>query len=216
MTGMLSAADLPATIPVFPLPGALLLPRARLPLHIFEPRYLAMLDDALKTSHRLIGMIQPNAGLGGQNALHSIGCAGRVTAFSETDDGRYMITLTGSSRFRLVEEVEGFTPYRKCTVSWNGFDRDLGGNEHDAGLDRDRFLKLLERYFEAEELKTDWGSLCQADDELLINSLSMLCPLTPEDKQALLEAPSLVTRRETLVTLLEFAMRGGTGEEVMQ
>ncbi len=213
---MFSAADLPQTIPLFPLPGALLLPRARLPLHIFEPRYLAMLDDTLKTTHRLIGMIQPDTGPSGRNGLHSIGCAGRVTAFSETEDGRYLITLTGISRFRIVEEQEGFVPYRKFDVNWQGFDADLGGAERDAGLDRRRFLKLLERYFEAEELKTDWNSLCQAEDELLINSLSMLCPLEPEDKQALLEAPSLVTRRETLVTLLEFAMRGGTGEELMQ
>jgi len=213
---MFSAADLPPTIAVFPLPGALLLPRARLPLHIFEPRYLAMLDDVLKSSHRLIGMIQPCEGLGGKNSLNSIGCAGRVAAFSETDDGRYMITLTGISRFRVIEEVDGFSPYRKCDVSWKGFDRDLGVVEHDTGLDRTKFLALLKRYFEAEDLKTDWGSLCQAEDELLINSLSMLCPFGSEDKQALLEAPSLVTRRETLVALLEFSLRGGSGEKVMQ
>ncbi len=213
---MFSAADLPSTIPVFPLPGALLLPRARLPLHIFEPRYLAMLDDVLKTPHRLIGMIQPCGGPGGQNSLHAIGCAGRVTAFSETEDGRYMITLTGISRFRVVKEVEGFAPYRKCNVKWQGFERDLGGNERDKLLDRPQFLALLKRYFDAEEIRTEWDALCQAEDELLINSLSMLCPLDPEDKQALLEAPSLMTRRETLVTFLEFAMRGGSGEEVMQ
>lgn len=213
---MFSANDLPATIPVFPLPGALLLPRARLPLHIFEPRYLAMLDDTLKSSHRLIGMIQPCGGPRGLSALHAIGCAGRVTAFSETEDGRYMITLTGISRFRVTEEIEGFVPYRKCDVSWQGFDRDLGGVERDTLLDRKNFLELLRRYFESEDLKTDWDSLCEADDELLINSLSMLCPLDPEDKQALLEAPSLVTRREMLVTLLEFATRGGSGEEMMQ
>lgn len=213
---MFSAADLPDTIPVFPLPGALLLPRARLPLHIFEPRYLAMLDDVLKTSHRLIGMIQPCAGPKGKTGLYSIGCAGRVTAFSETEDGRYMVTLTGICRYRVSEEVEGFAPYRKCNVNWQGFDRDLGVTERDSCLDRSRFLTLLKRYFVAENLKTDWESLCQADDELLVNSLSMLCPFEPEDKQALLEAPSLVTRRETLVTLLEFAMRGGSGEEVMQ
>ncbi len=213
---MFSAADLPSTIPVFPLPGALLLPRARLPLHIFEPRYLAMMDDTLKTSHRLIGMIQPCGGPGGEDRLHSIGCAGRVTAFSETEDGRYMITLTGISRFRVVEEVDGFTPYRKCNVQWKGFGRDLGGAEHDPQMNRAGLLKLLRKYFETEDLKTDWDSLAQADEELLINSLSMLCPFNSEDKQALLEAPSLVTRRETLVTLLEFAMRGGSGEEVMQ
>ncbi len=214
---MIQAADLPATIPVFPLPGALLLPRARLPLHIFEPRYLAMLDDTLKTSHRLIGMIQPFETDGPEaEALHRIGCAGRLTGFSETEDGRYMITLTGISRFRVTREVEGFTPYRRCDVSWVGFTRDLGPAEQDKGFDRKRFLDLLKRYFESEALKTDWDALGEAEDELLINSLSMLCPFDPEDKQALLEAPSLATRRETLVTLIEFALQGGSAEGTMQ
>ncbi|MDG4650580.1 LON peptidase substrate-binding domain-containing protein [Roseibacterium sp. SDUM158017] len=214
---MMTAADLPGTIPVFPLPGALLLPRARLPLHIFEPRYLAMLDDALKTPHRLIGMVQSREVPGSdERRLHSIGCAGRVTQFSETEDGRYMITLTGISRFRIAEEVSGFTPYRRCDVKWDGFSRDLGPTEHDPEFDREPFLDLLGRYFEAMSLSTDWESLKEADDELLINSLSMLCPFDPEEKQALLEAPSLSTRRETLWTLLEFSLRGGAPEETMQ
>lgn len=214
---MLAAADLPEAIPVFPLPGALLLPRARLPLHIFEPRYLAMLDDTLKTPHRLIGMVQPYEGPGQQaSRLHRIGCAGRLTAFSEADDRRYMITLTGISRFRIEKELEGFTPYRRCNVGWAGFDRDLGPVEHDDGIDRPAFLDLLGRYFHDQSLKTDWDSLKEADDELLINSLSMLCPFEPEERQALLEAPSLTTRRETLVTLIEFALRGGASEEIMQ
>jgi len=217
---MRMAADLPGTIPVFPLPGALLLPRARLPLHIFEPRYLAMLDDCMKTPHRLIGMIQPREGGPnggeGKRRLHAIGCAGRLTAFSETEDGRYMITLTGISRFRVLTEVPGFTPYVRCDVSWDGFDRDTGPVETDDGLDRTAFLDLLQRYFEVQGLKTDWPSLREAEDELLVNSLAMLLPLSPEDKQALLEAPSLPTRRETLVTLIEFALRGGSDDEVMQ
>jgi Lon protease-like protein len=209
--------DLPDTIPVFPLPGALLLPRARLPLHIFEPRYLQMLDDTLKTKHRLIGMIQPREVPGAQEKrLHAIGCAGRLTGFSETEDGRYMITLSGVSRFRVLQEVQGFTPYRRCQVDWTPFARDLGGAENDSGFRRDEFMETLRRYFEAMQLSTDWGSLKGAEEELLINSLSMLCPFGPEDKQALLEAPSLTTRRETLVTLIEFALRGGNGEEVMQ
>jgi len=211
---MFASSDLPDTIPVFPLPGALLLPRARLPLHIFEPRFLAMLDDTLKTSHRLIGMIQPFDDSG--TRLHRIGCAGRITGFSETEDGRYMITLSGISRFRVLEEVEGFTPYRRCDVSWDGFSRDLGPVERDKGFDREGFLEALNQYFDDQDLKTDWESLREAEDELLVNSLSMLCPFEPEDKQALLEAPSLVTRRETLITLIEFARRGGTGEERMQ
>ncbi|MBP0481542.1 LON peptidase substrate-binding domain-containing protein [Sagittula salina] len=215
-------SDLPDAIPVFPLPGALLLPRARLPLHIFEPRYLQMLDDCLKTDTRLIGMVQPMpvpaTGPGaeaGSGALHRIGCAGRITQFSETEDGRYMITLAGMSRFRVVEELEGFQPYRRCRVSWDGFSRDLGGTERDDTFDRERFLALLDRYFAARQLQADWETLREAEDELLVNSLSMLLDFGPEDRQALLEAPSLATRRETLVTLIEYGLRGGE-EDLMQ
>ncbi|WP_417524571.1 LON peptidase substrate-binding domain-containing protein [Marinovum sp.] len=214
---MISAADLPDTLPVFPLPGALLLPRSRLPLHIFEPRYLALIEDCMKTPQRLIGMIQPNPGPGGDDGrLHAIGCAGRLTQFSETEDGRYMVTLGGVSRFRMLREVEGFAPYRRCEIDWSGFDRDLGSDERDAGFDREGFMKLLGRYFETQSLAADWDTLNDAEDELLINSLAMLLEFAPEDKQALLEAPSLTTRRETLVTLIEFALRGGTSEEIMQ
>ncbi|MEP1201514.1 MULTISPECIES: LON peptidase substrate-binding domain-containing protein [unclassified Tateyamaria] len=210
---MIKVTDLPDTIPVFPLPGALLLPRSRLPLHIFEPRYLQMLDDVLKTEGRLVGMVQPNevAGRGG-TGLHTIGCAGRITQFSETEDNRYLITLSGISRFRVMKEVDGFTPYRRCDVIWDGFERDQGKTEEDAVFDRDGFLDLLGRYFEARSLSADWETLKDADDELLINSLSMMLDLDPEDKQALLEAPSLSTRRETLVTLIEFDLRGGEGD----
>ncbi len=211
---MMTASDLPQTIPVFPLSGALLLPRAKLPLHIFEPRYLQMLEDCMKTPGRLICMVQPRSGAGA-GKLNAIGCAGRLTAFSETEDGRYMITLTGVSRCRLLAETTGFSPYRKFTVDWTDFARDLGAAEHDTGLKREAFLSLLKRYFCEEELQTDWESLGQADDELLINSLSMLCPFGPEDKQALLEAPSLSIRRETLVTLMEFALYGGSNEDMM-
>ncbi|MCB2095389.1 MAG: LON peptidase substrate-binding domain-containing protein [Rhodobacteraceae bacterium] len=207
--------DLPDKIPLFPLPGALLLPRAVLPLQIFEPRYLALLDDCLKTSHRLIGMIQPRPVPEGREELSSIGCAGRVTAFSETDDGRYRITLTGISRFRLKEAVAGFAPYVSGEVSWDGFGRDRGQPEKDAGFHRKEFMALLQRYFSSRNLATDWESLQGADDELLINSLSMLCPFAAEDRQALLEAPSLQTRRETLITLMEFALHSG-GEDPMQ
>lgn len=214
---MFPAADLPDLIPLFPLPGALLLPRARLPLHIFEPRYLAMLDDTLKTGHRLIGMVQPMQDEGATpTPLHRVGCAGRVTSFSETDDGRYMITLRGISRFHITTEQNGFAPYRRANVSWDGYSRDLAGPEHDRAFPRDRFFSLLGKYFAAENLETDWDNLKEAEDELLINSLSMLCPFALEDKQALLEAPNLATRRETLITLIEFALRRGSGEEVMQ
>ena len=213
---MTKKIDLPDTIPVFPLSGALLLPRTRLPLNLFEPRYLQMLDDVLKTDHRLIGMVQSYDGPDGVNKLHSIGCAGRVTAFSETDDGRYMITLAGASRFRLTGEVDGFVPYRRAHVNWQGFERDLGDVETDDTFDRQKFIDALGRFFDDQGLQTDWESLREAEDELLINSLSMLCPFEPEDKQALLEAPSLTTRRETLTTLIEYLLRGGSSEEIMQ
>lgn len=213
---MIRAADLPDTISVFPLPRALLLPRAKLPLHLFEPRYLQMLDDCLKTSTRLIGMIQPyDADGNAPPRLRTIGCAGRLTAFSETEDGRYMITLTGVSRFRVQQERDGFTPYRRCAVDWRGFDRDLGPSERDSGLARDAFLNLLARYFDAQGLSSDMDNLSEADDELLINSLSMLCPFSVEDKQALLEAPTLTDRREVLVALMEFALRD-SGETPVQ
>ncbi|THH36631.1 ATP-dependent protease [Aliishimia ponticola] len=214
---MLTYGDLPDIIPIFPLPGALLLPRSRLPLHLFEPRYLQMLEDSLKTPERLIGMVQTHAQPDkDEAALHKIGCVGRVTQFSETEDGRYMITLSGVCRFRILDEVSGFTPYRRCNVSWDGFQRDLGSVEQDLGFDREAFLELLGRYFDARSLSADWETLKDAEDELLVNSLAMMLDFEPEDKQALLEAPSLSTRRETLVTLIEFALRGGQSDEVLQ
>lgn len=207
---MARLGDLPAVIPVFPLPGAVLLPRGRLPLHIFEPRYLAMIEDCLKTPERLIGMIQPRGdGPAEKPALQLIGCVGRLVSFTETEEGRYMITLAGVSRFRVTGEVEGFTPYRRVEASWAGFERDRGPVEHDPGMDRPRLVALLRRYFEARELATDWATLSKAEDELLINALSTLCPFAPQDRQALLEAPSLADRRETLMTLIEFALHAG-------
>ena len=212
---MKSDIDLPDTIPVFPLPGALLLPRSRLPLHIFEPRYLAMIEDVLKTSGRLIGMIQTSEH-NGEERMQSIGCAGRLTQFSETEDGRYMLTLTGISRYRIRNEITGFTPYRRFEVDWSGFGQDKSVCEKDPDFDRNKFFDLLSRYFQSRGLSTDWDTLKDADDELLINSLSMLLDFEIEDKQALLEAPSLVTRRETIVTLIEYSMRGGDGEDILQ
>ena len=200
----------PKTIPVFPLPGVLLLPRARLPLNIFEKRYLTMIDDALKTDHRLIGMVQPRETPKGKNepCLQQIGCAGRITSFSETEDGRYMITLSGFSRFRVRDANEGFTPYVKAGVDWS--------SEIDARFDRPKFFKTLSKFFKATQLSTDWDSLKEADEELLVNSLSMLCPFEPAEKQALLEAPDLANRRETLVTLMEFAVAGDIGDDLLQ
>ena len=207
-----SLADMPETIPVFPLPSALLLPRGRLPLNIFEPRYLAMLDDTLKTEHRLIGMIQPFEGQDNPPRLHTIGCAGRVTSLSETEDGRYLIVLSGVSRFRISEELDGFAPYRRVTPSWADFRSDLNGPEDLPDFDKEDFLVLLRRYFEVASLSSDWDSMRDADTEMLINSLSMMCPFAVEEKQALLEAPQLSDRAETLSALLQFAIaEGGEG-----
>ncbi|MEM9138380.1 MAG: LON peptidase substrate-binding domain-containing protein [Pseudomonadota bacterium] len=207
-----SPADLPEAIPVFPLPGALLLPRGRLPLNIFEPRYLAMLDDTLKTEHRLIGMVQPYDGKESPPRLHRIGCAGRVTSLSETEDGRYLIVLTGISRFRMTAEMDGFTPYRRIAPAWEDFHGDLDGPEELTKFDKEDFLVLLRRYFEIASLSSDWDSMRDADNEMLINSLSMMCPFAVEEKQALLEAPRLPDRAETLTALLQFAIaEGGEG-----
>lgn len=213
---MIHPADLPDTVCVFPLPGAVLLPRSRMPLHIFEPRYLQMLEDALKTPERIIAMIQPHPVAGDDDAVHNVGCAGRITQFSETEDGRYMITLSGLSRFRIVRELDGFSPYRRFEVSWKGYEADLGKAEHDSVFDRTAFLALLERFLARQQQTTDWDAMEKAEDELLINSLSMLLELDPGEKQALLEAPTLKSRRETLVALLEYALRGGNTEEIMQ
>ena len=205
--------DLPKSIPIFPLPKAVLLPRSRLPLHIFEPRYLAMIEDCMKTPNRLIGMVQPT---GADDRLHSIGCAGKLTQFSETEDGRYMITLTGVSRYRIESEIDGFTPYRRFNISWDSFKKDRESPIQDSTFDRKIFFELLKKFLEGEGLSTDWETLQQADNELLINSLSMMLDFDLEDKQALLEAPSLQTRRETLTTLFEFSLRGGSDDEVLQ
>jgi Lon protease-like protein len=203
--------DLPDRIPIFPLPGAVLMPRARLPLHIFEPRYLQMLEDTLKTGHRMIGMIQPEG-----DGLAAIGCAGRVIAFSETDDGRMMVQLGAVSRFRLLDVDEGFTPYLRARIDWSSFSRDIGAPEEDPGLDRQALFALLARFMETEGLSTDWEAASQAEDELLINSLSMMLPFSPGDKQALLESPTLADRREMLVGLIEFTLHGGENEERLQ
>lgn len=203
--------DLPAKLALFPLNGAVLMPRARIPLHVFEPRYLQMLDDTLKTDHRLIGLIQPEG-----EGLAAIGCAGRVVAFSETDDGRQMISLRAVSRFRLVDVKEGFSPYLVADVDWSSFGRDLKGPEDDPALDRDVLFPLLRRYMESHDLSTDWNAAAEAQDEALINSLSMVLPFSPGDKQALLESPSLSDRRELLQGLIEFALHGGDNEERLQ
>jgi Lon protease-like protein len=205
---------LPKSLPVFPLSGAILLPRGHLPLNIFEPRYLQMVEDCLKTSHRMIVMVQPNE-RAGDGGLSTVACAGRLTSFAETEDRKYMVTLTGQSRCHLGAEHSTDAPYRIFDVDWSDFKRDLGPAEQDGALNRDAFFGLLQRYFRDEDTSIDWDSMPETDDEMLINGLSMLCPLRPEDKQALLEAPTLTQRREVLGALMEFALYGGNNKEMM-
>lgn len=203
--------DLPDSLPLFPLPGALLLPRAVLPLQIFEPRYLQMLEDVLKTDHRLIGMIQPS-----DDDLAPVGCAGRVIAFSETDDGRYMISLRAVSRFDLIEAEQGFAPYIKGRVDWSDWSPDRGAEETDGAFARGPFLDRLQRFMALQELSTDMDVAGKAEPEMLINSLAMLLPFEPEEKQALLEAKTLAERRELLEGLMEYALHSNGHEERLQ
>lgn len=206
MTRRFGPSDLPDVLPVFPLPGALLLPRARLPLNIFEPRYLAMLDDCLRNDHRMIGMVQP-AEDGPNPNLYKIGCCGRVTSFSETDDGRYLIALSGILRFRIKSEIEGFTPFRRVEPDWTPFRKDLEDpDDLCSEEDRKAFLDLLKRYFDAASLSADWEALSKADDETLVNAIAMLCPFSPQEKQALLEAPTLEDRKRDLKALMQFVV----------
>lgn len=208
------AHDLPDTLPLFPLEGALLLPRGRLPLQIFEPRYLAMIEDCLKTNDRMIGLIQPDNT--GNVKTDSVGCAGRIIGFSETDDGRYMITLSGVSRFKAQDIRDGFKPYLVSSPNWDDYGRDVGEAEHDEAFPREAFLPLLRKYFHIQDLETDWGSLTDAADEVLVNSLSMLCPFEPSEKQLLLEAETLEIRRKTLQVLIEMALHSGAKKEQVQ
>jgi len=219
MASRFSPNDAPSVIPIFPLPGALLLPRGRLPLNIFEPRYLVMIDDAMKADHRLIGMIQPSGdgGTRGCKKLFDIGCAGRITTLSETDDGRYLIGLSGISRFRVVQEVEGFAPYRQAQVKWDEFALDIKTPREDGeDFDRDAFLANVERYFQAKSLDTDWDAFGKASEETIVNALCMICPFTEQEKQALLEAEDLSARRKSLDILLTIDAAGDEGSGGLQ
>ena len=198
---------LPETIPIFPLSGALLMPGAQLPLNIFEPRYLRMIDDALAGA-RTIGMIQPRVETDDVSPrLFSVGCAGRITAFSETGDGRYLVTLTGARRFRIFEEVETDAPYRSARVDWAAYEIDAHADSSVTEVDRDLLLDIMRDYLEAEGLKADWEAAENAPVEALIVSLAMGCPFSPSEKQALLEATTVAEQAECLMALME--MSGG-------
>ncbi|MCG8447019.1 MAG: LON peptidase substrate-binding domain-containing protein [Hyphomicrobiales bacterium] len=215
--------DVPDVIPVFPLTGALLLPRGQLPLNIFEPRYLEMIDTAL-ASDRLIGMIQPKAALEGDNtaspdertALCGIGTAGRLTSFQETQDGRYLVTLTGIARFKIVNEVNANTPFRQCRIDTAPYSTDFVPRNGEDTIDRSRFLKTFQAYLDANGLEADWDSVKQAGNEALVNALSMMCPYGPREKQALLEAEDLNKRAELLIAMTEMELAQGGDETPTQ
>ncbi|MDE2134455.1 MAG: LON peptidase substrate-binding domain-containing protein [Alphaproteobacteria bacterium] len=200
-----SLDDLPSTIDVFPLRDILLLPRGQLPLNVFEPRYLALVDTALSGT-RMIGMIQPTQHEDKvlKPTLSTIGCAGRLTSYRESDDGRYLITLTGICRFRVVEELETAAPFRQVKADFAPFLRDLVAAD-EADFPRDRLLGALKDYLSRRDMQADWRSVLDAAPETLVNALAMLCPFEPAEKQALLEAPGWLERVDTLIALLEMA-----------
>jgi Lon protease-like protein len=214
-------ADLPEVIPVFPLPGALLLPRGQMPLNIFEPRYLAMVDDSLRDGHRLIGMIQPDAAHPGPENkphLYRVGCVGRITQLAETGDGRYLLQLTGVARFRIEEELEVATAYRQCRVSYAPFLDDFVARRGEEAVDRKAVLEALSAFLKANNLKADWEGIENAPNEALVNALAMMSPYGAAEKQAMLEAPDLKTRGEILVavTEIELAKAKTEGEPPLQ
>lgn len=208
------ADALPSVVPVFPLTRALLLPRGELPLNIFEPRYLAMIDDAI-ASERIIGMVQPLPGQdehGAAPALYKIGCAGRITRFSETGDGRYLISLTGVTRFRIEEEIETRLAYRKCRVSYDEFLTDLEPGAGEDAVDRSGMIRMLREFAESSKLEIDWTSIDAAPNEALVNALAMMSPFGANEKQALLEAIDLKSRAEILVALAELDLAQNSGD----
>jgi uncharacterized protein len=216
-----SPGDLPAVIPVFPLPGALLLPRGQMPLNIFEPRYLAMVDDAFRSGRRLIGMIQPDAAHPGPENkpnLYRVGCVGRITQIAETGDGRYLLQLTGIARFRVEEESAVETPYRQCQVDYAPFADDFVARKGEDAVDRKSLLHALSEFLKANDLKADWEGIENAPNEALVNALAMMSPYGTAEKQALLEAPDLKTRAEILVavTEIELAKKSTGGETPLQ
>ncbi len=214
-------ADLPDVIPVFPLLGALLLPRGQMPLNIFEPRYLAMIDDALRSGQRLIGMIQPDPVHSKPDDqkpdLFRIGCVGRITQFAESGDGRYLIQLTGIARYRLDEELVVDSPYRQCRVDYRPFVDDFTPRKGEDKVDRKALLHALSDFLKANDLKADWEGIENAPNEALVNALAMMSPYGAAEKQAMLEAPDLKTRAEILVAVTEIELaKSKTGETPLQ
>jgi len=215
-------ADLPPLIPVFPLSGALLLPRTQLPLNIFEPRYIDMIDHAL-SGNRLIGMVQPSPDLQVNDPdlpiLANVGCVGRLTSFQETGDGRYLITLQGVTRFAVGEELDTYTSFRQVECDFAPFAHDLQSGVGEEDVDRAGLLKTLRDYLDANDLEADWDSVSEAETEVLVNALCMMSPYGAQEKQALLEAKDLRTRAETLIAITEMDMarsQNGDGGTTLQ
>ncbi len=216
-----SPSDLPKIIPVFPLAGALLLPRGHMPLNIFEPRYLAMVDDSLRDGHRLIGMIQPdtrNPGPDDKPSIYRIGCVGRITQLAETGDSRYLVQLTGIARFRVEEELAVSTPYRQCQVTYVPFADDFIARKGEDAVNRKAVIDALGAFLKANKLKADWEGIETAPNEALVNALAMMSSYGAAEKQAMLEAPDLKTRAEILVavTEIELAKAKTAGEPPLQ
>ena len=208
--------ELPAAIPVFPLTGAILLPKGLLPLNIFEPRYLRMIDDALGGA-RVIGMIQPRDHDEAEKPpLYDVGCAGRITAFQETGDGRYLISLQGVSRFRIVTELGAATPYRQVSADYSSFAPDMSEDHTSAAVDRERLFDAMRGYFASQGLSTDWKEAGAAPTEALVNSLAMGCPFAPNEKQALLEAGTLADRADCLIALMRMSGGEAPNEPTLQ
>lgn len=213
-----TVADVPTVVPVFPLSGALLLPRAHLPLNIFEPRYIQMIDHAL-AGDRVIGMVQPrfDAEEGELDEDHpplcAVGALGRIVSFQETGDGRYLIQLGGVCRFRIEEELRADTLFRACRITCAPFADDLAGQADEDKVDRDALIRAFQNYLDANDLEADWKSVRSASNEALVNTLAMMSPYGPAEKQALLEAPDLAARAETLVAITEMELARQSGEK---
>ena len=197
---------LPTNLPIFPLTGVLLLPRGRLPLNIFEPRYLAMTRDAL-AGDRVIGMVQPSdpRASGDNPPVYPTGCAGRITSFAETEDERFLITLTGTCRFRIRDELPLLEGYRRIVPEWSGFARDLD-SEGEPAFDRERLMRGLKGYFQQHQISADWDAINSVPGERLVTSVAMVCPFEPSEKQALLEASDLNERARLLTAMVEMAL----------
>jgi hypothetical protein len=214
-------SDVPDIIPLFPLEGVLLLPRGQLPLNIFEPRYVAMVDAALAGA-RLIGILQPSLDGGTDEAgprLTTVGCVGRITEIAESGDGRYILNLTGIARFRVLREVEADTPYRQAQVDYSAFGDDFTANVGAEAVDRGTLLRTLADYLDANQLEADWTSIKDAPNEALVNALAMMAPFGPREKQALLEAPNLAARAEMLIAVTQMSLArtaGGDGDTSLQ